>query len=71
MTEIRCVKCRRKLFVFNGGTWADIEIKCSKCGHINQIRIEETGLFNGSKPILRFEYSMIYGQKRQRSIPMS
>ena len=71
MTEIRCVKCNRLLFKFNGGTWSDTEHKCPKCGTLNKIRIEKEGIFNGMKPIARFEYSLIYGQERQRIIPIN
>jgi len=36
MTEIRCVKCNRLLFK---GTnfYGSIEVKCPKCGYINNI----------------------------------
>lgn len=38
MTEIRCVKCRRLLMK---ATRFDGEIKCPKCGYVNNIIIPE------------------------------
>jgi phage FluMu protein Com len=38
VTEIRCKKCKRKLFVLRpGGTVHGMEIRCPKCGYDNVI----------------------------------
>lgn len=43
--EIRCEKCGKLLTIIKHGSKIIIEIKCTRCGHINLIKIlnvEET-----------------------------
>ncbi len=44
MIEVRCVKCNRLLFKMDS-MWGGIQIKCNKCGYMNDMRVDED---NGS-----------------------
>ncbi len=42
MTEIRCVKCKRRLFdVTDDAVVIGVQIKCPKCGYVQNVLIAE------------------------------
>ena len=73
MAEIRCVKCRRLLFKFNGGSFSDTDHKCPKCGQMNNVRVEREGIYINQNPVpvFEFKYDFVMGQERQRAIPVN
>ena len=43
MVEVRCVKCKRRLFdLGENGEVQDLIIRCPKCSHDNKIKVFKT-----------------------------
>ncbi|WP_434779347.1 Com family DNA-binding transcriptional regulator [Neisseria sp. Ec49-e6-T10] len=38
--EIRCTQCDKKLCVLNRHIYVELDIKCSRCGYLNQLSLK-------------------------------
>jgi len=42
MTDVRCVKCRKLLFKVTKNGHSEVEVKCPKCGYLNNVYVTES-----------------------------
>jgi phage FluMu protein Com len=62
MTEIRCVKCNRKLF---DAEVCSLEIKCPKCGFIDLVRFPKNWVIisGNAKPTMQRGLDLAFPSK--------